>query len=374
MKTRNIRCAMLLVAAALSLNASAQKNVLKAFEKFKTSKGVTIKNTTKEQGDNNTATPWRCNVVDFKVWKGSGMTFKMKALQEAFEKDSKDKNVTYFGQQQGLDENATEEEKGKYKKTSVRYNATDSPIVIGSNTAYNVLVLRSTSKEHPDNRIVLATEWRLDEQYGCIGTLYEIEGPSSLVRANTVAADTLKYEGSVTYAAGDDLIARMTFYRDTYDSQHPDTYENNALLLNMLEYLSSHAADATENEKAVALAVVEDMSQNTTVIMHKGILKHCQHVLEGMNWKEMEKNMKSIEERMDSYIQEFRETTYIPEKEKIIKRMQSWLRGQQNMDDATIEMVRDRLLEWKKNCTYIPNSEQIGNVLKELERRNQNGK
>ena len=372
MKTRNIRFATLMVAVALSLNVSAQKNVLKAFEKFKTSKGVTITNTTHEQGQEgeSAAQSWRCNVTEFKVWKGSGMTAKMKALQEAFEKDSRDQNVTYYGQMKGLDENATEEEKAKYKKTSVRYNNTDAPVVIGSNTAYNVLVLRCKSKQ-VNYRVVVAVEWKMDVQYGYVGTLYEIEGRNNLVRANTVSAAGVEDVGSVTYP-NDNLIDRMTFYRDSYDYQKPDTPENTALLVNMLDYLSSHAADATENEKAVAYAVVKDMKYNSMVEMHKGILEHCVRVLDNADKVAVAQDALK---RLDDYHNEFKRTTYVPERTKIIKRMESYLRGLQvlEMNQATFDAVREKLLNWKQDCTYIPNSELIGRVLQSLENK-YNGK
>ena len=66
MKTSNIRYAAILLATLMSLNMSAQKNVLKQFEKLKTAKGVTVTNSSREQGmeDENQALSWRCNVVE----------------------------------------------------------------------------------------------------------------------------------------------------------------------------------------------------------------------------------------------------------------------------------------------------------------------
>ena len=354
MRTSNIRCAALVVAAALSLNVSAQKNVLKAFEKFKTSKGVTITNSTHEQGQENEsrAQSWRCNVTEFKVWKGSGITFKMKALQEAFEKDSKDPDVTYYGQMKGLDEDATEEEKAKYKKTMVRYNSTDAPVVIGSNTAYNVLVLRSKSKQ-PNYRVVVAVEWRLDEQYGCVGTLYEIEGRNNLMRASIVsAADEEK--------GGDDIVTRMTFYRESYTYQ--DNADNTALLLNMLDYLTAHAAETTENERALAFAVIKDMGSNSPVIMHKGILEQCWKVLEG------NEAHNEVIARLEEYRGEFKKEPYYPEKDKVLRRMAEYLR-KQTLDAATFSAVRKLLADWREDCTYVPHREYLSRVQAELDRK-----
>jgi hypothetical protein len=134
MKTTNIRYATLLLAAVMSLNMSAQKNVLKAFEKFKNSRVVAITNTVREQGKTSTSDPWRCNIMEFRFFKGDGVLSRMKELQDAFEQDSQDKDVTYYGQMKGLPENASEADKAKYKKTVVRYNDQDDPIVIGENT------------------------------------------------------------------------------------------------------------------------------------------------------------------------------------------------------------------------------------------------
>lgn len=137
--------------------------------------------------------------------------------------------------------------------------------------------------------------------------------------------------------------------------------------MNMLDYLSSHAADATENEKAVAYAVIKDMGANSTVEMHKGILEHCRRALDNADKVAVAKD---VLKRLDDYYNEFRRTTYVPERTKIIKRMESYLRGLQvhEMNQATFDAVREKLLNWKQDCTYIPNSELIGDVLKSFER------
>ena len=239
MKTTNIRYATLLLAAVMSLNMSAQKNVLKAFEKFKNSRVVAITNTVREQGKTSTSDPWRCNIMEFRFFKGDGVLSRMKELQDAFEQDSQDKDVTYYGQMKGLPENASEADKAKYKKTVVRYNDQDDPIVIGENTTYNVLVLRSNSKDHPGNRIVVATEWKVDDHSSyCIGKLYEIEGPKDFVKpaydivvesADTAVVDSMYWEESFT--------TRMTFYRDNFTLMYNP--KNTALMTDMWNYLNT---------------------------------------------------------------------------------------------------------------------------------------
>ena len=67
MKTKNIRWIMWVLAMAMTTGISAQKTVLKAFDKMKDSKGVVVKKiigaTSPEPGK------WRSNVVEFQIPK-----------------------------------------------------------------------------------------------------------------------------------------------------------------------------------------------------------------------------------------------------------------------------------------------------------------
>lgn len=367
MKTNIIRCATLLVVMALSLNASAQKNVLKAFEKFKSSKGVTITNTIREQGKTQMLNPWRCNIVEFKVFKGAGVTFKMKELQDAFEQDSQDADVTYYGQMKGLSEKATEAEKAKYKKTIVRYNDEDDPIVIGENTTYNVLVLRSNSKEHARNRIVVAVEWKMDNQSSyCIGNLYEIEGPNDYVRTTMTSAAGENVEV-------DDFITRMNFYRDNYTKGSGD---DRALLMSMLTYLTANAPMASENEKAVARSILGEMGQDSgevspTMVMNQNIILQCLQVLDPKQEFVAES---LVMERLNSYFEEWRRETIFNQQEQVMKRMAEYIRAQQEkgMSEATFNKVVSLLGGWKSRCTMIAQKEFISGLLTTMERK-QNG-
>lgn len=357
MRTSNIRCAVLVAAAALSLNVSAQKNVLKAFGKFKTSKGVTITNSTRETASD---LQWRCNVTEFRVFKGAGITSKMTALQQAFEKDSRGKNATYFTQMKGLDENATEEEKARYKKMTVRYNTTDAPVVIGANTDYDVLLLRCRSNPG-DFRIVVAMEWRLDEQYNCVGTFYEIEGQNSLVSTSTISA--ADYE-----KGGDNIMARMNFYRSNYTGE--ETTESNALLLNMLEYLSTVATHATEEEKNVARTTMLVMGEETSVEMQKGILLQCIQALNGLptSAPNTEAAQNEVVARIFSYRQEYCNERVYSERDEILKRLKEYL-SKQTLDATTFPLVRDAILSWRESMTIYDHREQLARALGELERR-----
>ena len=370
MKTRNIRYAAFLLAAIVSLNMSAQKNVLKAFEKFKKSKGVTITNTVREQGKTSTLHPWRCNIVEFKVIPGAGYVTMTNELRAAFEQDSQDTDVTYYGQMKGLPENASEAEKAKYKKTIVRYNDEDDPIVIGENTTYDVLVLRSNSKEHAGNRIVVAVEWKLDGKSGSWkGNLYEIEGPSDFVRTATASTSG---EGM----GQDDFITRMTFYRENYTFS--DRAEDRALLVNMLDYLTFYAPTVSENEKAIARNILREMEQGQDgavspgIVMNQNLIAQCFQVLDPNAAGRVDGAL--VLERLDSYYKEFRRETIISMQQQILNRMAEYIRAQQDkgMSDATFNKVVKILGDWKSSCTIMTHKQYISNVLQNLERK-QNG-
>ena len=370
MKTRNIRFATLLLAAIVSLNLSAQKNVLKAFEKFKASKGVTITNTICEQGKSSTLIPWRCNFWEFKVMPGAGYVTMTKELRDAFELDSQDANVTYYGQMKGLPENATEEEKAKYKKTIVRYNDEGGSIVIGENTTYDVLVLRSNSKEHAQNRIVVAVEWKLDGKSGSwSGHLFEIEGPNDVVRTSTASAAGEK-------VAMDDFITRMTFYRDNY--KYSDSAEDKALLVNMLDYLTYYAPTVSENEKAITRNILREMEQGQDgevspgIVMNQNLIAQCFQVLEPNGAGMVDGAL--VLERLDSYYKEFRRETIMAMQQQVLNRMAEYIRAQQDkgMSDATFNKVVRILGDWKSACTVIAHKQYISNILLNMERK-QNG-
>ncbi|MDE7455849.1 MAG: hypothetical protein K2M96_03985 [Prevotella sp.] len=367
MKTTNIRCATLVVATALSLTVSAQKNVLKAFEKFRTSKGVTVTGSTCESEKSPMA--WRCNIVEFKVAGGAGtapawQAAKMEALQRAFEKDSHDKTVTYFSQMEALGEKATEEEKARYKKTTVRYNATADPIVLGANTSNNVVVLRCKSK-HSIYRTVVALEWRQDEQNGCVGTFYEIEGHNDLVRANTVsAADDEK--------GGDNIIARMNFYHDNYTGE--ETTANKALLLNMLEYLSSDATYATEREKGIAETVLRVMAAATTSKIQQGIMEQCmqglRHLKAAAPTGSASRN--EIMARLELYYQEWKSERVYASQKQVRQRLTEYLL-KHKLDADTFAVVHKGLLKWCNEMIVYAEKDEMHKLIAELERRYDNG-
>ena len=367
MKTRNIRYAALLLAAIVSMNVSAEKNVLKAFEKFKNSKGVTITNTVREQGKTSALDPWRCNIVEFKVIPGAGYVTMTKELRDAFEQDSQDADVTYYGQMKGLSENATEEEKAKYKKTIVRYNDQDDPIVIGENTTYDVLVLRSNSKENTQNRIVVAVEWKLEGKSGSWrGNLYEIEGPNDFVRTSTASPTGEK-------VLVDDFVTRMTFYRDHY--KYSDSAEDKALLVSMLDYLTFYAPTVSENEKAITRNILREMEQGQDgavspgIVMNQNLIAQCFQVLDPNAAGRVDGAL--VLERLDSYYKEFRRETIISMQQQILNRMAEYIRAQQEkgMSDAIFNKVVKILGDWKSACTIIAHKQYISNILLNMERK-----
>lgn len=365
MRTTNIRCATLMVATALSLTVSAQKNVLKAFEKFRTSRGVTVTGSTQE--GKRSPEPWRCSIVEFKVAGGAGtapawQAAKMEALQQAFEKDSRDKNVTYFSRMEALGADATAEEKARYKKTAVRYNTMKDPIVLGANTSNNVMVLRCNPRRSV-YRTVVALEWRRDEQNGCVGTFYEIEAPNNLVHTKAIsAADDEK--------GGDNIIARMNFYRSNYTGE--ETTANKALLLNMLEYLSSEDTHATEKEKEVALTVIRVMGEETANKnkIQQGILRQCLQALGNLQpaAPTASASHDEIMARLKSYYQEWKGEHVYASQKQVRQRLTEYLL-KHKLDAATFADVHKALLQWCKEIPVYAEADEMHKLIAELERR-----
>ncbi len=382
MKTSNIRYAAILLATLMSLNMSAQKNVLKQFEKLKTAKGVTVTNSTREQGmeDESQALSWRCNVVEFKASKVYGASLMMKELQAAFEQDSQDPDVTYFGEMKGLSERATDEERAKYKKTIVRYNAKDDPIVLGANTTYNVLVLRCKSGR-VNHRIVVATEWKMDAQNNVVGSLYEIEGPNDFVRTATASAadqeaDLMEVD-TLTADMEDvgriDFITRMTFYRDNFTLMYNPS--NSALMTDMFNFVRARADELTANERSVGRAILDEMAGDRAVsaaaLSYLRMIDYCKGVLTPKGGAVDER---LVLERLDSYFQEWRKETVYVEHMKILNRMAEFIRAQQEkgLSENTFNRVVKFLGNWKSSCTVYTQKEFISSLLTLMEKK-QNG-
>ncbi len=382
MKTSNIRYAAILLATLMSLNLSAQKNVLKQFEKLKAAKGVTITNSSREQGmeDESPALSWRCNVVEFKVSKVYGASLMMKELQAAFEQDSQDPDVTYFGEMKGLSERATDEERAKYKKTIVRYNAKDDPIVLGANTTYNVLVLRCKSGR-VNHRIVVATEWKMDAQNNVVGSLYEIEGRNDFVRTATASAadqetDLMEVD-TLTADMEDvgriDFITRMTFYRDNFTLMYNPS--NSALVTDMFNFVRARADELTTDERSVGRAILDEMAGDRAVsaaaLSYLRMIDYCKGVLTPKGGAVDER---LVLERLDSYFQEWRKETVYNEQMKIFNRMAEYIRAQQEkgLSENTFNRVVKVLGNWKSSCTVYNQKEFISSLLTSMEKK-QNG-
>lgn len=382
MKTSNIRYAAILLATLMSLNLSAQKNVLKQFEKLKAAKGVTITNSSREQGmeDESPALSWRCNVVEFKVSKVYGASLMMKELRAAFEQDSQDPDVTYFGEMKGLSERATDEERAKYKKTIVRYNAKDDPIVLGANTTYNVLVLRCKSGR-VNHRIVVATEWKMDAQNNVVGSLYEIEGRNDFVRTVTASAadeeaDLMEVD-TLTADMEDvgriDFITRMTFYRDNFTLMYNPS--NSALMTDMFNFVRARADELTANERSVGRAILDEMAGDRAVsaaaLSYLRMIDYCKGVLTPKGGAVDER---LVLERLDSYFQEWRKETVYNEQMKIFNRMAEYIRAQQEkgLSENTFNRVVKVLGNWKSSCTVYNQKEFISSLLTSMEKK-QNG-
>ena len=304
----------------------------------------------------------------------------MKELQAAFEEDSQDPDVTYFGEMKGLSERATDEERAKYKKTIVRYNAKDDPIVLGANTTYNVLVLRCKSGR-VNHRIVVATEWKMDAQNNVVGSLYEIEGPNDFVRTATASAadeeaDLMEVD-TLTADMEDvgriDFITRMTFYRDNFTLMYNPS--NSALMTDMFNFVRARADELTANERSVGRAILDEMAGDRAVsaaaLSYLRMIDYCKGVLTPKGGAVDER---LVLERLDSYFQEWRKETVYVEHMKILNRMAEFIRAQQEkgLSENTFNRVVKFLGNWKSSCTVYTQKEFISSLLTSMEKK-QNG-
>ncbi len=184
MKQINLRSVAILVVLAISISASAQKEIITAFYKLKADKNITLSATTKLKGDMDTNHPWHCNIAHFNFNRSIGNGYEyIKSICSEFDKESENKNVTQYICMHGED-NAKPVQNSVHKQVVVKYSKDNDPIFIGSNLNYNVLVIRYNSQKNVNNRIVLAIEWKEykndngDMLYE--GTFYDIEGDKEL--------------------------------------------------------------------------------------------------------------------------------------------------------------------------------------------------
>ena len=245
-------------------------------------------------------------------------------------------------------------------------------IVIGENTTYNVLVLRSNSKDHPGNRIVVATEWKVDDHSSyCIGKLYEIEGPKDFVKpaydivvesADTAVVDSMYWEESFT--------TRMTFYRDNFTLMYNP--KNTALMTDMFNFIRSRVDGLTDSERSVGRAILDDMAGDRAVsaaaLSYLRTIDYCKSVLTP---KRAAIDGRLVADRLQSYHQEWKGESSYPEQERILRRMAEYIRAQHDngMTDETFNWVVKFLGQWKSSCKSYPQKDLISGLLITMERK-----
>ncbi|MDE7118149.1 MAG: hypothetical protein K2O61_05855, partial [Bacteroidaceae bacterium] len=190
------------------------------------------------------------------------------------------------------------------------------------------------------------------------------DGSQRQVRTNAISV-------AAAEQGGDDLMARMNFYRSNYTGE--ETTANNALLLNMLEYLSTVATHATEQEKKVAWTTMQVMAAETSVEMQQGIILQCIEALNKLpnDVPNAEAAKNEVVARIRSYRKEYDNERIYSGKEEILKRLQEYL-SKQTLDAITFPLVREEIFDWRENMTIYSYRDKLAKVWGELERRYDN--
>ncbi len=360
MKTRNIRTMMLALVAAMAVNVSAQKSVLKAFDKMKDSKGVVVKKiigaTSPEPGK------WRSNVVEFQIPKMEDARKYIARIDEAFDKESQKGNVTYYTRMKALGENSTDQEKEAYKKIQVKCDLISMPVTIGLDPSYHAVVLRFHTDAH--HRTVVAMEWKMGPGFGCQGRLYEIAGENESLWEephfnpfNPYNPVPMKKEQRT-----DNITTRMHFYRDTYNGE--DNSDNSALLLNMTEYLNDNWEKASETEQNMILLILQDMAGRSKAKMHSDLINQCSSSLKasGVN--------SDVVRRIELYIEDIKACITTYQKNEVLGQVKSYVSTQvrNGMDAKTANAVYEKLILMKKAVTTAYQRNEVADIVRLLEK------
>lgn len=360
MKTRNIRWMVLMLVAAIATDVVAQKSVLKAFDKMKDSKGVVVKKiigaTSPEPGK------WRSNVVEFQIPKMEDARKYMDRIDEAFDKESQKRNVTYYTRMKALNERSTDQEKEAYKKIQVKCDLISIPVTIGSDPSYHAVVLRFHTNAH--YRTVVAMEWKMGPGFGCQGRLYEIEGMNeSLWEEPHVPLFNPYYPvPAKKEQRTDNITTRMHFYRDTYNGE--DNSDNSALLLNMTEFLNTHWEKASEAEKNMVFLILQDMAGRSKAKMHRYLINQCSSSLKDVN----EVNS-DVVKRMELYIKDIRACSTISQENAVLNQVKKYVSEQvkSGMDAKTANVVYKKLVLMKNAVSTLSQENYVTDITRLLE-------
>ena len=362
MKTKNIRWIMWVLAMAMTTGISAQKTVLKAFDKMKDSKGVVVKKiigaTSPEPGK------WRSNVVEFQIPKMEDARKYIARIDEAFAKESQKGNVTYYTRMKALGENSTDQEKEAYKKIQVKCDLISMPVTIGLDPSYHAVVLRFHTDAH--HRTVVAMEWKMGPGFGCQGRLYEIAGENESLWEephfnpfNPYNPVPMKKEQRT-----DNITTRMHFYRDTYNGE--DNSDNSALLLNMTEYLNDNWEKASETEQNMILLILQDMAGRSKAKMHSDLINQCSSSL-----KDATRSDNEVIKRIELYIEDFKACKQLYQKDEILDQVKQYVSTQvkSGLDAKTVNEVYERLLRLKQSATQLYQKDHVTDIVRLLEKK-----
>ena len=349
MKTKNIRWIMWVLAMAMTTGISAQKTVLKAFDKMKDSKGVIIDK--RNNVRSNEPGAWSSEVIEFHIPNVKEARKHIARIEEAFVKDSKKGNVTYYTRMKALAENSTAAEREAYKKIQVKCDLISMPVTIGLDPSYHAVVLRFHTDAH--HRTVVAMEWKMGPGFGCQGRLYEIAGKNeSLWEEPHFNPFLPSYHAPVIEKRKDDIVTRMHFYRDNFNGE--DDSDNSALLLNMTEYLNTNWEKASDSERNMIMVVLNDMHNRSRAEMHKNLIKQCENSLKTSK-KESEVVVMGtkVKQRIALYQKDYLATTSQLQRSEILDNLQSYIVSLKKMvfDGRTINDVYDELISFKKKVT-----------------------
>ena len=362
MKTRNIRTMMLALVAAMAVNVSAQKSVLKAFDKMKDSKGVVVKKiigaTSPEPGK------WRSNVVEFQIPKMEDARKYIARIDEAFDKESQKGNVTYYTRMKALGENSTDQEKEAYKKIQVKCDLISMPVTIGLDPSYHAVVLRFHTDAH--HRTVVAMEWKMGPGFGCQGRLYEIAGENESLWEEPHFNPFYPYNQVPVKKEQrtDNITTRMHFYRDTYNGE--DNSDNSALLLNMTEYLNANWEKASETEQNMILLLLQDMAGRSKAKMHSDLINQCSSSL-----KDATRSDNEVIKRIELYIEDFKACKQLYQKDEILDQVKQYVSTQvkSGLDAKTVNEVYERLLRLKQSATQLYQKDHVTDIVRLLEKK-----
>ena len=349
MKTKNIRWIMWVLAMAMTTGISAQKTVLKAFDKMKDSKGVIIDK--RNNVRSNEPGAWSSEVIEFHITDMKEARKHIARIEEAFIKDSQKENVTYYTRMKALTENSTADEREAYKKIQVKCDLISMPVTIGLDPSYHAVVLRFHTDAH--HRTVVAMEWKMGPGFGCQGRLYEIAGKNeSLWEEPHFNPFLPSYHAPVIEKRKDDIVTRMHFYRDNFNGE--DDSDNSALLLNMTEYLNTNWEKASDSERNMIMVVLNDMHNRSRAEMHKSLIKQCENSLKTSK-KESEVVVMGtkVKQRIALYQKDYLATTSQLQRSEILDNLQSYIVSLKKMvfDGRTINDVYDELISFKKKVT-----------------------